>query len=206
MIGNNSLAAIDVVVNPGHSHHATWNHCVPHRAPQPHEPEASLQISTPGVCQLFFNIMEIPFHEPTNMFHHSKSALNAAFSLIMWSCLPNCEIRPKIPLSNLLPGLTTLHAWFKCPANDCSSLFEQPLRFLQLPTSCLSFSSFSGGSLSCSPSESSSIPSSGSRVEGPIVFSSATGIPTSPHVSNATLRSLLHLSDFGGPSTTKSSK
>ena len=39
--------------------------------------------------------------------HHSRTALNAAFNLIPWSSLLNCDIKPNTPPRNLLSSLTT---------------------------------------------------------------------------------------------------
>ena len=110
MIGSNSFAAIDAAAKLGHSLHATWTHWVFHSAPHPQVPDASLHIWISGDSTSSLLIIETPFQAPTNVCHHSRSALNPAFSLIIWFCLRNWDSRPKIPLRNLLPGLTTLHA------------------------------------------------------------------------------------------------
>ena len=56
---------------------------LPQQAPQPQDPDASLQTTTPGDRRDSLSIIETPFHELTKLCHHSKSARNAAFSLII---------------------------------------------------------------------------------------------------------------------------
>ena len=181
MIGK---SAMETPEKTDRSLHCTWNQLHLHHMPHPHPPEASDEVSINGDQRATSLINDIPFQELANTCYHSKSALKVTFSLIMWSCLWNCDSRTNIPRRNRSPGLITLKAWFRWPANACSSHF---VHSFHSATNSLSFSNFPCGSLSCSSSESSSTPKRMILVAGPSVFSTATGKHVSSHVSHAVL-------------------
>ena len=118
-----------------------------------------------------------------NWVHTCKSCFMPAVTHVLW----NGWGSPSMALHNLLkkvwPGATTLHAKFRCPKISCNSLSETvflPNRQLNRAFSSLSFLS---GRCQAWIRVFNSMPQNINKVEGPSVFSSASGNPSSRDLS-----------------------
>ena len=123
-MGTNSLTIMDVSEG-----HWPWSHREPQVAPQPHDPEASVQNTTEGSAEPESSKKEIPFHLLAKANHQTKSDLNSAFNLRnQLGSLELCS-RESICHRKDLPEGSTVLVKFKTP-NRCSS----SLRFQHFQT------------------------------------------------------------------------
>ena len=129
---------------------------------------------------------ETPFHDCKNECHHVTSALALADRWTWWSrALTDVDASIRLR-KKVLPGWTTDAAWLRRPIKERRSRFVPERRgdnfglpCIHWPRSTISLCSLSCGRRSCRDAVSISIPKNVRVVEGPSVFSSAIGTPSS---------------------------
>ena len=157
--------------------HLPTNQSLPKIAPYPTEPAASEETWRSGMgAQRGDNRKLYPFHDWKNSSHHDKSKWNSLLSLIGWSSLRKAEGTLIMRRRKVRPDGTTLHACWRLPVKDSSSfrvqwrLSDQEIRSVRIQ------SNFSCGRRACNRRESSSMPRTVRRVEGPSSLSRWRGI------------------------------
>ena len=82
-IGVSFIWAIDISVIP--VSHSCWSHELPASVPHPHDPDASLTTATSGYWCKWSKNINAPFHCPTKVHHHDRSAFHS-LDKRRWSC------------------------------------------------------------------------------------------------------------------------
>ena len=186
--------------------HRRWNHLRSQKAPQPHDPEASVvRINWTEDWKKLPCKIDTPFHWWMNWNHHSRSEWVSSLSLIKWSGLA-AKVDKSINLrrNTRLAG-TTLLTWLKVPINDKSSRFLHAFLVRHAERVSIVLTSLSWGSRICKFIESSSIPKKVMVVDGPVVLVGSRGSPANAQVSSIMIMFLVHSSDAGRPIVRKSS-
>ena len=104
------LAAIGAFSNSGTSCQLTCCSTLPHI---PKNMTHHSTCSHPGAPQLLEYSIETPFQSFKNTLHHSMSPWNSSFSWIKWCCFFVQAKRSNISRKILIPGQTTLQAWYR---------------------------------------------------------------------------------------------
>ena len=134
-----------------------------------------------------------------NVYHHSKSDLNALFSLVT-KCILHSLAAVKYSLATkALPGQTTFVAWSRVPTSDRICLFLAFHLGSHVVKSCLILASLSAGSRISMCLVSNIIPRKDNDVERPSKFSDASGTPNLAHKDIKMLTFCWHTVESGGP-------
>lgn len=175
------------------------SHRVHQKAPQPKFPDASNQTSKSGSPTQSWRRMEVPFHTARNVDHNST----LAFAL---THTEKCGLRRLYNCrTKFLLGRATCDTCWRRPPRDSKSLCLPDHLLHHSASTPFSRSSFSRGSHNSMAKVSISMPSTVRQLAKPSILSSATNTPVSEQVFMSSSRSLLHLSEPGGPVMTTSS-
>ena len=188
--------------------HGTWNHELWYHAPQPHEPEASHDISTVGEWD-GAGRNDTPFHLLTNALHQARSQRNPVLrrmGMLLWGGRCTLCRRSIMRRRNERPERTTLHAWLRRPMGDSSSLREQDLRSPHSSSKACNRWSLSVGRHSMNMEVLISMPRNTKQVVGPSRLCSAIGTPRAEQTWSNMVKHFWLSGEPGGVTTIKSSK
>ena len=202
-----SLKAMDEGICNGD--HLPANQSPPNIAPYPTEPAASEETWRSGLeAQRGDNRKLYPFHDWKNSSHHDKSKWNSLLSLMGWSSLRKIDGRLIIRRTKVWRSEgTTLHAFWRLLIKNSNSFCVQR-RFCDQETSSVWIRSnfFLRGRRAYNRRESTSMPKTVRRVEGPSNLSEWRGIPQFPNCWIQVSRLRWHVWELGRPKVWKSSK
>ena len=166
-----------------------WNHLPWKYPPKPIEPAASVYSSRfwAGVG-VDSRKKERPFHLERNIFHMARSLKNSLFSLTWWKRLGTPLVKLIARCRKVLPGTTTLHAYWRVPISDCNSTRRTNRRFLKESSSWLILMSLSWGKRASMRTLSKIIPINSISREGPIVLEATTRVLSDMNTLNRVLK------------------
>lgn len=159
--------------------HAPWIQALPKVAPNPMSEASVKSLRSEALITCGSGRRDLQLHSGRKEYHHWISNLASLLNVMWWCCLLTVLLRSIRRLRKVLPGLTTLATKDRQPMRDSSSVFVLVRRANQEGNIAIVSAYLSGVTSIVISLEFNVIPRYGRAYTGPIILSSARGMPRS---------------------------